>query len=226
MLNDDGDVALAYNGELYNFRELARGSSSSSVIDSARRSDTEVVLRAFEEWGAGCVERFNGMFAFAIWDRHERASCFVARDRFGVKPLYYAQVGRPFALRLRDQGVPRTPALAPRLVAAGAARVLHFQNIFTDRTLFEGVTLLPPGTTLTVGSTAASLGRTSTGTLDFASPTSSRPTTSAPRSSTALLRAGRRRGSSSATSPSAAICRGGMDSASHRRGRGRVDLRG
>jgi asparagine synthase (glutamine-hydrolysing) len=94
MASDDGRYVLVYNGELYNYRELG-----SELVGRGHRlrsrSDTEVVLRAFEEWGPSCVERFNGMFAFAVWDTRAR-ELVIARDRFGIKPVYYTKVGDSF----------------------------------------------------------------------------------------------------------------------------------
>jgi asparagine synthase (glutamine-hydrolysing) len=149
MASEDGSLLIVYNGELYNFRELvplleARGHRFHS------RTDTEVVLHAFEEWGASCLERFNGMFAFAIWDRRSRR-LFLARDRFGIKPLYYAVVDGRFLFASEVKALLR--AGIPRRVSPEAlVEYFTFQNVLSDRTLFDGVRLLPPGHTLTVTS--------------------------------------------------------------------------
>src|SRR5215217_1819602 len=91
MLSEDGRYALTFNGEIYNYLELKK------ELESRGRgfrtgTDTEVLLAAFAEWGEGCLPRLNGMFAFAVWDDRER-KLTVARDRLGIKPLYYAPVG-------------------------------------------------------------------------------------------------------------------------------------
>src|SRR5436853_157718 len=87
MANETGNVVVTYNGEIYNFQKLrieleARGHQFHS------KTDTEVIVHAYEEWGDECVRRFNGMFAFAIWDKPNQR-LFLARDRYGIKPLYW-----------------------------------------------------------------------------------------------------------------------------------------
>jgi len=147
MANEDGSLLLVYNGELYNFTELvplleARGHHFHS------KTDSEVILHAFEEWGPDCLSRFNGMFAFAIWDRRSR-KLFLARDRFGVKPLYYALHDGRFAFASEIKSLLR--AGIPRRVSPEAlTEYFTFQNILSDLTLFDGVRLLPAGHTLSV----------------------------------------------------------------------------
>src|SRR5215471_1313763 len=88
MLSEDGQVALTYNGELYNFREL-RDELETLGHRFVSRSDSEVVLHSFLQWGPACLERFYGMFALAIWSRSD-GKLFLARDPMGMKPLYYS----------------------------------------------------------------------------------------------------------------------------------------
>jgi asparagine synthase (glutamine-hydrolysing) len=87
LRNAAGSVSLVYNGEIYNFRSLREELQKAGHV-FLTQCDTEVVLKAWEQWGEECVERFRGMFAFALWDR-ERQTFFLARDRLGIKPLYY-----------------------------------------------------------------------------------------------------------------------------------------
>ena len=86
LFNEDQTVVVVYNGEIYNFRDLARELEQAGHTFHSH-SDTEVIVHAWEQWGADCVTRFRGMFAFAIWDRNLE-TLFLARDRMGIKPLF------------------------------------------------------------------------------------------------------------------------------------------
>jgi asparagine synthase (glutamine-hydrolysing) len=148
MANEDGSLLLVYNGELYNFQELvplleARGHRFHS------KTDTEVVLHSYEEWGPACLSRFNGMFAFAIWDQRTR-TLFLARDRFGIKPLYYAEADGRFLFASEVKSLLRA-GVKRRVSPEALVEYFTFQNLLSDLTLFDGVRLLPPGHTLTVG---------------------------------------------------------------------------
>ncbi len=148
MASESGGLVITYNGELYNFREL-----EAELERKGHRfrtgTDTEVVLAAYAEWGEACVDRFNGMFALAIWDR-ERRELFLARDRFGVKPLYYTEVG-PLVLfaseikSLLAHDAVRAEPSHPHLL-----EYFTFQNIFTDGTLFKGIKLMRAGHRVTL----------------------------------------------------------------------------
>ena len=94
MLNDDGRVALVYNGEIYNHREVrSELEALGKFAWKTDHSDTEVLLRAYEEWGIGCLDRLNGMFSFAIYDMRNRNRPFlhIVRDRLGIKPVYFSR---------------------------------------------------------------------------------------------------------------------------------------
>ena len=148
MASADGRYVITYNGEVYNFQELrveleARGARFRS------RTDTEVLLHAFAAWGPSAVERFNGMFALAIWDRVDRR-LFLARDRYGIKPLYYAWAGRTLVFGSEVKALLAHPGVSAALDKEGLVEYLTFQNYLSYRTLFSGVRLLPPGTHLTL----------------------------------------------------------------------------
>lgn len=143
MVTPDGEFAVTYNGEIYNFQEL-RAELEARGHAFRTRTDGEVVLHAYQEWGPACVSRFNGMFAFAIWDRR-RQQLFLARDRYGVKPVYYVQIGNTFLFASEVKAFLKHPAFRVRLSTPHLLEYLTFQNIFTEGTLFEGVKLLPAG---------------------------------------------------------------------------------
>jgi len=151
MISPDGQVALSYNGEVYNFQEL-RVELESLGHQFRSRSDSEVVLHSWMQWSVGCVTRFNGMFAFAVWDKREQ-SLFLVRDRYGIKPLYYACWGRTFLFGSEQKAILAHPAAKRELDKKALLEYFTFQNIFTDRTLLENIRLLP----------AASIARVSLG---------------------------------------------------------------
>ncbi len=143
MASSDGRYSMTYNGEVYNFREL-RHELEAAGHRFRSHTDTEVVLNAYATWGAECIKRFNGMFALAIWDA-ERSELFLARDRFGVKPLYYADLANTFLFGSEIKSMLEHDALRARLSAPHLLEYFTFQNIFTDGTLFADVRLLRPG---------------------------------------------------------------------------------
>jgi asparagine synthase (glutamine-hydrolysing) len=143
MTTPDGRYTLTYNGEIYNFQEL-RSELTSRGRSFVSRTDSEVLLHAFAEWGLGALRRLNGMFAFAIWDR-ERQTLTLVRDRFGVKPLYWAEIGDTLLFGSEIKAILAHGALKAEVDREGLAEYLSFQNFFTDRTLFRSVRLLPSG---------------------------------------------------------------------------------
>ncbi len=144
----DGRWVLAYNGEIYNFRELR-----SELEGLGRRfrsaSDTEVLLQALEEWGADALPRLNGMFAFALWDRRER-ELLIARDRYGIKPLYYTHTGERLLFGSEVKALLAHPSFTAEMDREALLEYFTFQNFFTDRTLFRGVRLLPAGSLIRI----------------------------------------------------------------------------
>jgi asparagine synthase (glutamine-hydrolysing) len=148
MQTRDGRIVLNYNGELFNFQDL-RAELQALGHPFRGYSDTEVLLEAWAEWGVAALERFNGMFAFAVWDR-ERRELVLCRDRYGVKPLYWSRRGDALVFGSEIKAMLCHPAVQARLDPAALAEYLTFQNVFSERTLFAGVSLLPAGTHLTV----------------------------------------------------------------------------
>lgn len=152
MHGPEGDV-LSYNGEVYNFREL-RNELESLGHRFVSTSDSEVVLHAWTEWGSDCLSRFNGHFAFAVWSRARRRLVLV-RDRFGVKPLYYHDGGAFLAFASEVKALLALPSVPRSLCVPALNEYFTFQNIFTDRTLFDGIKLLPAGHLLELSPSAS-----------------------------------------------------------------------
>lgn len=143
MLSDNERFVISYNGEVYNFRELRKELEEKGVHFHSR-SDTEVVLKAYAHWGPASIERFNGMFAFAIWNRREK-ELLLARDRYGVKPLYYSDNGNRFQFASEIKALLANSNNRAEVNQQGLVEYLTFQNFFTDQTLYKGVKMLPAG---------------------------------------------------------------------------------
>jgi asparagine synthase (glutamine-hydrolysing) len=156
MTTEDGRYTIVYNGEVYNFREL-RADLESRGHRFRSNTDTEVVLHAFQEWGGSSLDRLDGMFAFAIWDTVEKL-LFLARDRFGVKPLYYADAGDRFIFGSEVKAILEAGHRAEADPAA-LAEYFTFQNVLTNRTLFSGVRILAAGHSMSVTRDGMSLKR-------------------------------------------------------------------
>ncbi|WP_066425247.1 asparagine synthase (glutamine-hydrolyzing) [Anabaena sp. 4-3] len=148
MSTQDGRFIVSYNGEIYNFNEL-RIELESLGYQFRSRTDTEVLLYAYAKWGDKCLERFNGMFAFAVWDRQQR-ELFLARDRYGIKPLYYTQVDGKFLFGSEVKAILAHPAYCKDIDFEALKEYFTFQNFLTDKTLFKGVKLVPAGTYLKI----------------------------------------------------------------------------
>jgi len=140
---------IVYNGEVYNFREV-RAKLQREGLHFSSGSDTEVILKAYSEWGENCLAEFRGMFAFAIWDA-PRHRLFIARDPMGIKPLYYFHSDRYFVFSSEVRTLLGT-GLVPRVIdPAGLVNYLTFGSLYDPNTLIEGVKSLPPGHYLTWG---------------------------------------------------------------------------
>jgi asparagine synthase (glutamine-hydrolysing) len=149
LCNEDGSVIVVYNGEIYNFQDLMAQLTKLGHVFRTK-SDTEVIVHAWEQWGADCVKRFRGMFAFALWDRG-RETLFLARDRLGVKPLYYALLPNGMLLFGSELKAILTHADFSRDIDPLAVEeYFAFGYIPEPRTIFHRAFKLPPATTLTL----------------------------------------------------------------------------
>ena len=146
MATEDGRYVISYNGEVYNFKEL-RIELETLGHRFHSNTDSEVVLKALAEWGDDALNRFNGMFAFALWDKQERVLT-LARDRYGIKPLYYCWVNSTLIFASEIKAILATGLYKTKLNKQGLQEYLTFQNFFNESTLFEDVHLLPSGSTL------------------------------------------------------------------------------
>ncbi len=148
MLNGDGKIALTYNGEIYNYREIRnRLEKTGKYTWKTDHSDTEVLLHAYEEWGMACLDEFRGMFAFAIWDA-TRGCCILARDRLGIKPLYYMKDDGRLVFASEIKALLKVRVQPRRINEKAMYDYLSFLSSPGEETLTEGIYKLPPASYL------------------------------------------------------------------------------
>ncbi len=145
MASEQGDVQLVFNGEIYNFHELRRWLLAAGHV-FASRTDSEVILHGYQEWGIdGVLARLRGMFAFALWDAG-RGQLHLARDRIGIKPLYYAELpGGGLAFASEARALLAHPQLSPALDDDGLRSYLAYGYVAHERAIFRGIKKLRPG---------------------------------------------------------------------------------
>ena len=148
IANEDGSKQIVFNGEIYNYQEL-RPRLESQGHRFQTNSDTEVILRQYEQDGAACMHKFNGMFAFAIWDSKIK-SLFVARDRMGVKPLYYYWDGKQFLFSSEIKALLATGIPTRELNERALWDYLSFRYVPQPETIWKNIQKLPPGHSLTI----------------------------------------------------------------------------
>jgi asparagine synthase (glutamine-hydrolysing) len=148
MANEDGTVWITFNGEIYNHRALRADLERDGHIYRSR-TDTETILHLYERDGPRCVDRLDGMFAFAIWDARRR-QLFLARDRLGVKPLYYAQVAGGFVFGSEIKAILEHPAVRADLDEEAFFHYLTFAFAPAPMTLYRGIRKLAPAERMTV----------------------------------------------------------------------------
>jgi len=147
LFNEDGSVVVVYNGEIYNFREIAIELQAAGHVFKTQ-CDTEVIVHAWEEWGEACVERFRGMFAFALWDRNQH-TLFLVRDRLGIKPLYYALLPDGYLIFASElKALLAHPDLPREMEPKAVEDYFAFGYVPEPRTILKHAFKLPPGHTL------------------------------------------------------------------------------
>jgi len=148
MKSNDGRYVLSYNGEIYNFKEI-RKELEESGYNFKSQTDTEVVLNAYAKWKEKCLNKFNGMFAFAIWDRKNK-ELFLARDRYGIKPVYYTIQNNLFLFGSEIKAILKHQKCKMEIDKEALLEYFTFQNFFTDKTLYKNIKILPAGTYLKI----------------------------------------------------------------------------
>jgi asparagine synthase (glutamine-hydrolysing) len=159
MCNEDGSVWVDYNGVIYNFDELIPELKAAGHVFRSR-CDTEVILHAYEQWGEACVERFNGMFVFVLWDRRTR-TIFIARDRFGVNPLYYWSDGTYFAFSSEPKALLTLPFVPRQLNLPALQTYLLHEYVPAPESIFQGIRKFPSAHRMSFRLDGSALGRRS-----------------------------------------------------------------
>ncbi len=150
MISKDQRYVLSYNGEIYNFKELRNELESQNIIFHSK-SDTEVVLNSLSVWGSDALIKFNGMFSLAFFDRKLK-KLLLARDRFGIKPLYYSEQNDFFSFASEQKSIFINPNFKRSINIEALYEYFTFQNIFTNQTLMNDINILPPGCFLELSS--------------------------------------------------------------------------
>ena len=147
MFSNDGELTIVFNGEIYNFNDIKPNLQEYAF---KTRSDTEVILAAYKKWGAECLHHFNGMFAFAIWDLAKK-ELFIARDRLGIKPLYYYEQDGQIFFASEIRGILESGKVKRKINTAALADYFTYQTVHSPATMVEGINMLMPGHHMTIG---------------------------------------------------------------------------
>lgn len=148
MQSYDGNLTITFNGEIFNYLEL-REELEQLGHRFATNSDTEVILHLYEEDGEKCVHRFNGQWAFAIWDQKQK-KLFLSRDRLGVRPLFYTQKSGQFLFASEIKALFAHPSISAEIDLRALDQIFTFWNTIPPRTIFKNISQLPPGCSLIV----------------------------------------------------------------------------
>ncbi len=146
--NEDATVWIVFNGEIYNYKELREQLRSKGHVFKTQ-TDTEIIVHLYEEYGSSCVERLRGMFAFAIWDERQD-TLLLARDRVGIKPLYYWLTGRGIVFGSEVKAILADPEVSAEVVPEMIDRFLAFYYVPGEETLFRNIHKLAPGSFMLV----------------------------------------------------------------------------
>ena len=147
MSNEQGTIWIVFNGEIYNFEDLRRELQARGHVFRTK-SDTETIIHAYEEWGLDAIRKLNGMFGLALWDSNKH-ELILARDPFGIKPLYYADLKGRLLFGSEIKSIMVEPTLQRTVDLAALDDFLTFTFVPSPHTLFEGIKKLPPGRCIT-----------------------------------------------------------------------------
>jgi asparagine synthase (glutamine-hydrolysing) len=157
LANEDEKLQVVFNGEIYNFIEL-REELRAAGHSFRTKSDTEVIVHAYEQWGKECVRHFNGMFAFALWDGRRR-ELFLARDHLGIKPLYYTEQGNKVSFASEIKALLQDRSLPREVDTEALSELFTFRYVPSPKTLFKGIWKLPPGHRMIISSRGLEIDR-------------------------------------------------------------------
>src|ERR1700691_3231297 len=143
VANEDGSVWVVLNGEIYNYKETRRALKAKGHVFSTA-TDTEVIVHLYEEYGSGCVDHMRGMFAFALWDSRKK-QLLLARDRLGIKPLYYAEVDGRLLFASEVKAILQLPEVERRINWSAVSHLFTFLTTPPDEAIIDGVRKLEPG---------------------------------------------------------------------------------
>jgi len=141
MSDSSGEIVITYNGEIYNFKEIKKELETLGHKFSSQ-TDTEVLVNSWKEWGVDCIKKFNGMFAFALYDKRIN-SLFLVRDRYGIKPLYFGKFQNLLLFSSEQKSILKHPKIKKKIDKEALLEYFTFQNIFTDKTFIKDIRLLP-----------------------------------------------------------------------------------
>tara|TARA_B100001250_G_C19817464_1_gene799554 strand:+ start:7066 stop:8901 length:1836 start_codon:yes stop_codon:yes gene_type:complete len=144
MFNKNRTISIVFNGEIYNFKELQKKYFSNDLSSFKTNSDTEIVLKMYQKFGINCVEKLNGMFAFAIYDLKNK-KIHLCRDRFGIKPLFYYQDANSFIFSSEIKGILASNLVPKKINKNGISEFLFYGNTLGETTLYNGIKKLKSG---------------------------------------------------------------------------------
>ena len=168
MVSPDRNLAVVFNGTIYNFRELRSELEKQGHLFKSQ-CDTEVLLHGWKQWGEDLVPRLNGHFAFAVTD-HQKGMVHLIRDRFGVKPLYLAKLGKNLVFASEIKAITAHPLYTAEVNHQALAEYFTFQNLFRYHTLFKGVDLLPAANIMTINTRTGEIKRRAYWDYNFSNP--------------------------------------------------------